>query len=165
MLSDLKYSLSKSYVAGGMPEVEAIAAADGAVANALGLTEAAGFDACTFNPLARLWGAQFGTARRLLGATHQLELLGAARRLEQATEQCAHLCLQLGALAPLHALEAPPPLGLLIHPPITKRPRLHCCLHLSKRQCQLRRLRHALHRTQPVVTCRPPTRAESLPGQ
>ena len=66
MLSDLKYSLSKSYVAGGMPEVEAIAAADGAVANALGLTEAAGFDVCTFDPLAQLWGAQLGTARRRL---------------------------------------------------------------------------------------------------
>ena len=96
MLSDLKYSLSKSYVAGGMPEVEAVAAADGAVANALGLSEAAGFDACTFDPLAQLWGAQFGTARRLLGATHQLELLGAPRRLEQATALLsAYLALNL----------------------------------------------------------------------
>ena len=76
--------------------MEAIAAADGAIANALGLTEAAGFDACTFDPLAQLWGAQFGTARRLLGATHQLELLGAPRRLEQATALLsAYLALNL----------------------------------------------------------------------
>ena len=95
MLSDLKYSLSKSYVAGGMPEVEAIAAADGAVANALGLSEAAGFDACAFDPLAQLWRAQLGTARRLLGAGHRLEL-GAARRLEQATALLsAYLALNL----------------------------------------------------------------------
>jgi len=95
VLSDLKYSLSKSYVAGGMPEVEAIAAADGAVANALGLSEAAGFDACAFDPLAQLWRAQLGTARRLLGAGHRLEL-GAARRLEQATALLsAYLALNL----------------------------------------------------------------------
>ena len=75
--------------------MEAIAAADGAVANALGLSEAAGFDACTFDPLAQLWRAQLGAARRLLGAGHRLEL-GAARRLEQATALLsAYLALNL----------------------------------------------------------------------
>ena len=117
MLSDLKYSLSKSYVAGGMPEVEAIAAADGAVANALGLTEAAGFDVCTFDPLAQLWGAQLGTARRLLGAGHRLEL-GAARRLEQATALLsAYLALNLqlvtlvSRVAPSNPNPSPSPNG------------------------------------------------------
>ena len=86
LLSDLKYTLGKTYTADGMPEAAAAAAADGAIANALGLTDEPGFDVCTFDPLAQLWGAQFGAARRLLGAGHHLELLGVGRRLEEATE-------------------------------------------------------------------------------
>ena len=96
MLSDLKYTLGKTYTAGGMPEAAAAAAADGAIANALGLTDEPGFDVCTFDPLAQLWGAQFGAARRLLGAGHHLELLGSGRRLEEATEVLsAYLALSL----------------------------------------------------------------------
>ena len=96
VLSDLKYTLGKTYIADGLPEVDAAAAANGAIANALGLTDEPGFDVCTFDPLAQLWGGQFGAARRLLGAGHHLELLGVGRRLEEATEVLsAYLALNL----------------------------------------------------------------------
>jgi len=96
ILSDLKYTLGKTYAAEGMPEAEAATAANGAIANALGLTDEPSFDVCTFDPLAQLWGAQFGAARRLLEAGHHLELLGVGRRLEEATEVLsAYLALNL----------------------------------------------------------------------
>ena len=66
VLSELKYRFVKIYVAQNTSEAEATVKADRAIIAALGLTnESNFFDACTFDPIEQLWGAQFGTGRRL----------------------------------------------------------------------------------------------------
>ena len=65
VLSDLKYRFVKTYVAQNTPEADATVKADRAIVAALGLTDEPNFNACTFDPIEQLWGAQFAARRRL----------------------------------------------------------------------------------------------------
>ena len=65
VLSHLKNSLVKAYVAQNTSKVDATEKADRTMVAALGLTDEPDFNACTFDPIEQLWGAQSGDGRRL----------------------------------------------------------------------------------------------------
>ena len=65
VLSHLKNSFVKAYVAQNMSKVDATEKADRTIVAALGLTDEPDFNACTFDPVEQLWGAQPGDGRRL----------------------------------------------------------------------------------------------------
>ena len=65
VLSHLKNSLVKAYVAQNTSKVDATEKADRTMVAALGLTDEPDFNACTFDPIEQLWGTQSGDGRRL----------------------------------------------------------------------------------------------------
>jgi hypothetical protein len=65
VLSHLKNSFVKAYVAQNTSKVDATEKADRTIVAALGLTDEPDLNACTFDPIEQLWGAQSGNGRRL----------------------------------------------------------------------------------------------------
>ena len=65
VLSHFKGSFVKAYVAQNTSKVDANEKADRTIVAALGLTDEPDFNACTFDPIEQLWGAQSGGGRRL----------------------------------------------------------------------------------------------------
>ena len=66
VLSSLKHRLVKTYVAQNTSEeANATVEADRAIVAGLGLMDEPDFNACTFDHIEQLWGAQFGAGRRL----------------------------------------------------------------------------------------------------